>query len=70
MNQRIQILAFRGMNQDFPPTQLSEEGLAQPYELLSMRPDLLPLLVPRDVLRYHFEDSSANTEFPYRKSAG
>ena len=70
MNRRVQILAFRGMNQDFPPTQLSEEGLAQPRELLCMRPDLLPLLVPRDVLTYHFEDSSANTDWPYRKTAG
>jgi hypothetical protein len=70
MIRRIQILAFRGMNQQWPPTQLSEEGMAQPREIINFRPHILPTLVPREVLVYHYEDSSANTDWPYRKSAG
>jgi hypothetical protein len=66
----IRLLAFGGMLQQLSPSHLRpQEGAVSCRELINIRPDFLPRLVPREVLRYHYEDSSANTAWPYRKAA-
>jgi len=69
---KLTLLAFKGMNQRLGPSLLrpTKDGVVQPRELLNFRPDLLPVLVPRKALRFVLESASAETTFPYRKSAG
>lgn len=66
------LLAFGGMQQRLPATALrpQQDGSVATRELLNLRPDALPVLVPRKVLRFVLEQASAETTFPYRKSAG
>lgn len=66
---RLHLLAFKGMQQNTPPSLLDEVPVAACREALNLRPDQFPLLVPRKVMRFVLEQASAETTFPYRKEA-
>ncbi len=69
---RLQLLAFGGMQQRLPASALrpSQNRPVPARELLSIRPDELPTIVPRKALVFVFRKTSAEAVFPFKKAAG